>query len=228
MNLLLFELRTERHTGLVKELRSAGLTVTMLPEDVFDAEGPTLALRLGTGAGLLLADSDAAPRQIAAIRRAGYTEPVIVMRDVRNARRAAELLDTGADDDMVIPVKGPEVRARLRSIARRSAGHASAQTSIGEITVFFDGRDPEVQGERVQLSSRESVIFQHLAMNTSRIVSKQTLYDVVYGLSDDRPFDKVIDVHICKIRKKLSAASAIGHSYIETVRRRGYTLAAPE
>ncbi len=77
---------------------------------------------------------------------------------------------------------------------------------MGEVTAYFDGRDPEVAGERVKLSRREHAIFQHLALNAHRVISKAAIYDAVYGMADDQPFDKVIDVYICKIRKKIDAS----------------------
>ena len=59
-------------------------------------------------------------------------------------------------------------------------------------------------------------------------MSKAALYDAVYGMAEDQPFDKVIDVYICKIRKKIDLAAGPGHRYIETVHGRGYKLSPPD
>lgn len=227
MNLYVFEPRTERTAGLARELRGAGLTVRFVEAALFAAGARAIAAGTVAEAGFLIADTAAAPAQVAAIRAAGSGGPVVVMRDMRNAQRAAELLDAGADDDVVIPLKGAELVARLRSIRRRAAGHAAGAARVGELTVHFDGREPEIGAAQIHLSGREHAIFQHLAMHAGRIVSKHALYDALYGLSEERPYDKVIDVYICKLRKKLAAASAVGHAYIETVHGRGYTLTAP-
>ncbi|ETX16315.1 transcriptional regulator [Roseivivax halodurans JCM 10272] len=228
MNLFVFEPRTERHAALARELKSAGLTIRFLTAEALSADSKTLSVLCIEGAGILLADSEDALAQVEALRAAGSRTPIVVMRDVRNGPRVALLLDAGADDDIVIPVKGEELRARLRSIMRRVAGHAGRSLQFGEITVFFDGRHPEIRGEAIHLSGREYALFQHLALNARRITSKHALYDALYGLSEDRPYDKVIDVYLCKLRKKLSAASSCGHPYIETVHGRGYTLTTPD
>jgi two-component system cell cycle response regulator CtrA len=60
------------------------------------------------------------------------------------------------------------------------------------------------------------------------VISKDAIYDAVYGSSIDQPFDKVIDVYICKLRKKIASASESGWQYIETVQGRGYRLSLPE
>lgn len=65
-------------------------------------------------------------------------------------------------------------------------------------------------------------------LNARRVVSKAAIYDALYGMAEDQPFDKVIDVYICKIRKKIASAAGPGHRYIETVHGRGYKLSPPE
>ena len=101
---------------------------------------------------------------------------------------------------------------------------------VGRLTVFLDGRDPEVGpaggGERLRLSQREHAILGVLASHHRRVVSKEHIYDEVYGLSGADPLDKVIDVYICKLRKKIAEATG-GARYIETVYGRGYKFEAP-
>jgi two-component system cell cycle response regulator CtrA len=96
------------------------------------------------------------------------------------------------------------------------------------LTAYFDGRDPVISGNRIKLSKREHSVFQHLALNSNKVISKDAIYDAVYGSAIEQPFDKVIDVYICKLRKKISAASSSGWQYIETVQGRGYKLTQPE
>ena len=99
---------------------------------------------------------------------------------------------------------------------------------VGELTAFFDGSDPIVSGSRIKLSKREHSVFQHLALNSNKVISKDAIYDSIYGASIDQPFDKVIDVYICKLRKKFAKAADSGWQYIETVHGRGYKLTTPE
>ncbi|ETX28894.1 response regulator transcription factor [Roseivivax isoporae] len=228
MNIYLYEPRDARHRGLADELARADIVAVPADARFLDRPPETLRVACPEGAAFLLADTPETLDYIRNLRRAELHGPILVMRDLRNARATADSLDAGADDDVVLPIKAVEMRSRINSILRRAGGHAAESTTVGEVTVYFDGRNPDVCGVAVHLSRREHAILRHLALNATRVVSKQVLYDAVYGLSEDQPFDKVIDVYICKIRKKLSAAAASGHVYIETVHRRGYKLTAPQ
>lgn len=228
MYIYLFEPRAERREGLLAELKAAKLAPIEVGEEFFNSDLTLLNRRGSDTRALLLADTPQTLDHIRRLRDADCRNPVLVMRDFRKARDTAAALDAGADDDIVIPLKGFELRARINSILRRAHGHAAESVTIGEVTAYFDGRDPQVAGRRVKLSRREHAIFQHLALNANRVISKAAIYDAVYGMADDQPFDKVIDVYICKIRKKIDAASDTGHQYIETVYGRGYKFAPAE
>src|SRR3546814_21068830 len=91
--------------------------------------------------------------------------------------------------------------------------------------VHLGGRVRELKGFPMRLSNRESVIFLVLAKDHGRVVARETIYHAVYGLSDKQPFDKVIDVFICKLRRKLEAGA--GHPYIRTIFGRGYMIEDP-
>lgn len=228
MHLYLYEPRDDRLAGIAAELGASRIVPVRVTDAFFD--GDLGLLNLG-GHGVrpfLLADGPSVMNHISKLRDAGCSNPIVVMRDFRNARAAAQTLDHGADDDIVIPLKGVELRSRINSIMRRANGHAAESIRIGEVTAYFDGRDPDVAGHRVFLSGREHAIFQHLALNAHKVVPKAAIYDAVYGMVEDQPFDKVIDVYICKIRKKIDAAAKSGHRYIETVHGRGYKMSAPE
>lgn len=225
MHLYLFEPRTERLDGLVSELK-ADRIIPIPIKATFFAGDLSLVGRAGhADRPFLMADTPETVGYISALRLAGCQNPILVMRDFRSARDAARALDAGADDDIVVPVKAVELRSRINSITRRSYGHAADHVQIGEVVAYLDGRDPEVGGQVVRLSRREHAIFQQLALNATKVVSKAAIYDAVYGMAEDQPFDKVIDVYICKLRKKLAQASATGHQYIDTVPGRGYKLA---
>lgn len=136
-------------------------------------------------------------------------------------------LRAGADDVLVKPVNAQEIEARLHAVRRRSHGHSSPELQVGRLTVYLDGRDPAVDGRRLRLSHREHAIFSVLALNVGRVISKEKIYEAVYSLSGSDPLDKVIDVYICKLRKKIAEATN-GDRYIETVYGRGYKFEAPE
>ncbi|HYD66902.1 response regulator transcription factor [Azospirillum sp.] len=164
---------------------------------------------------------------VAELRAAGVTTAVVCLIERRCAATTVDILRAGADDVLVKPVVSAEVRARIEATRRRSRGLTSNMVRVGRLTVYLDGRDPEVDGERLRLSQREHAILSVLAANHRRVVSKEHVYGEVYGLTGADPLDKVIDVYICKLRKKIAAATG-GARYIETVYGRGYKFEAPE
>jgi len=227
MHIYLYEPREDRAKGLAAELRTSGIKAVRISDSFFDGDLGLLNREGHDIRPLLLADGPATLTQIGKLRGAGCRNPIVVMRDFRNASAAARTLDHGADDDVVIPLKGIELQSRINSITRRRHGHAAQSVHIGAVTAYFDGRDPEVDGERIYLSGREHAIFRQLALNARRVVSKAAIYDAIYGMAEEQPFDKVIDVYICKIRKKIASAAGGEHRYIETVHGRGYKLSSP-
>lgn len=164
--------------------------------------------------------------QVSSLRNNGVNSAIVCLLDFRCTASTIELLRNGADDVLVKPINGGEIRARIEAARRRVHGHSTNAITIGRVTAYLDGRDPEVDGLRLRLSHREHAIFTVLALNHRRVVSKERIYEAVYGLSGSDPLDKVIDVYICKLRKKLGQAA--GGKYIETVYGRGYKLEAPE
>lgn len=228
MRAYVFEPREKRQTSLANELENAGIKPLFVDEEFFETGLAPLTQPGNEIRAILIGESPDIHSQIRTIRRAGCANPVIVLRDFRNSQDTSAALDRGADDVIVSPIKGSEVLSRINSIIRRFHGHAAESVVVGELTAFFDGRDPIVSGARIKLSKREHSIFQHLALNSNKVISKNAIYDAVYGMSADQPFDKVIDVYICKLRKKIAAAAESGSQYIETVHGRGYKLSAPE
>jgi two-component system cell cycle response regulator CtrA len=164
---------------------------------------------------------------VSALRAQHVTAVILCLIERRCATTTVTLLRAGADDVLVKPVVSAEVCARIEATRRRSRGMASNMVKVGRLTVYLDGRDPEVDGERLRLSQREHAILSVLAAHHRRVVSKEHVYSEVYGLTGADPLDKVIDVYICKLRKKIAAATG-GGRYIETVYGRGYKFEAPE
>jgi two-component system cell cycle response regulator CtrA len=228
MRIYVFEQREERRDGLAAELRGSGMEPTFLAKDFFQTGLGLLNQPGHETRAVLIGECSDLRQHIRAIRNAGCPNPVIVLRDFRNANDTADLLNIGADDVIVSPIRGAEVLSRTNSIIRRYHGHAADSVVVGELTAYFDGRDPIVSGSRIKLSKREHSVFQHLALNHKKVISKDAIYDAIYGASIDQPFDKVIDVYICKLRKKIATAAESGWQYIETVHGRGYKLSSPE
>lgn len=175
---------------------------------------------------VLIGTVASADTMIAGLRAVVGQTIIVSLLDHRCVNSTIQHLRAGADDVLVKPINPQEIEARLHAVRRRTHGHSSPELNVGRLTVFLDGRDPMVDGVRLRLSHREHAIFSVLALNVGRVVSKEKIYESVYTLSGSDPLDKVIDVYICKLRKKIAEATG-GDKYIETVYGRGYKFEAP-
>ncbi|MGR3322017.1 MAG: winged helix-turn-helix domain-containing protein [Pseudooceanicola sp.] len=223
MHIYLYEPQAKRLQGLLEELGDDVFDPVSVTEDFFDREFD-LVEGDSIDRPILLSETPETISRISALRQSGCRNPILVLRDRRDPEAAMAALDAGADDDLVRPLSPVELRSRVNAIKRRVHGHAAGSVQIGDITAYFDGRDPDVAGEPMKLSQRELAIFQQIALAAPRIVSKSVIYDAVYGMAEDQPFDKVIDVYICRIRKKIEEMSPAGDPHIRTIRGRGYKL----
>jgi len=118
-----------------------------------------------------------------------------------------------------------ELVARIHAIVRRSKGHAQSVISTGDLLVNLDQKTVEVAGERVHLTGKEYQMLELLSLCRGTTLTKEMFLNHLYGGMDE-PELKIIDVFICKLRKKLANASD-GKNYIETVWGRGYVLREP-
>ncbi|OWU83194.1 transcriptional regulator [Oceanicola sp. 22II-s10i] len=224
MHYYLYEPRAKHLQGLLAELDDSDLDPVSVSEDFFEREFDLAESDGSSDRPILLSENPKTLDYIASLRQSGCRNPILVLRDERDPEAAMAALDAGADDDVVRPLSGAELRARVNAIKRRFHGHAAGSVQIGDITAYFDGRDPDVAGEPMKLSQRELAIFQQIALASPRVVSKSVIYDAVYGMAEEQPFDKVIDVYICRIRKKIEEMSPASDPHIRTIRGRGYQL----
>jgi two-component system, cell cycle response regulator CtrA len=157
------------------------------------------------------------------LRRAGNQTPVMMLIDRADAASdAIAALHAGADDAVSRPVSFEELAARLTALVRRSHGHASTAISSGRLKVDLVSRVASVDGDVLGLTRREYEVLEALALRKGRVITKPALFDILYS-GEDEPGMKIIDVFICKLRKKLTTALG-GHDPIETVWGRGYVL----
>ncbi len=225
MRVLLAEPRDSVFDALSKALARSKVRCEPLSEADIDAVLSRQSEAGGECAVLVGGVADQS-RFVERLRGEEFRGPILALLDLRSSDDVIRLLGSGADDALVKPINPGEAVARIQAIRRRGHGHVTASLRIGRLTVYFDGRDPEVDGRRLKLSHREHAIFTHLALQAGKVVSKNSVYEAVYGMMDSQPFDKVIDVYICKLRKKIANATA-GAQYIETVYGRGYKLDEP-
>jgi two-component system cell cycle response regulator CtrA len=125
---------------------------------------------------------------------------------------------------MTKPFHREELVARIHAIIRRSKGHAQSMIRTGKVAVNLDAKTVEVEGKTVHLTGKEYQMLELLSLRKGTTLTKEMFLNHLYGGMDE-PELKIIDVFICKLRKKLQAAA--GQHYIETVWGRGYVLRDP-
>jgi two-component system cell cycle response regulator CtrA len=151
--------------------------------------------------------------------------PILILSGLAGIEDKVRGLGFGADDYMTKPFHKDELVARIHAIVRRSKGHAQSVVQTGDLTVNLDTKMVEVGGSRVHLTGKEYQMLELLSLRKGTTLTKEMFLNNLYGGMDE-PEIKIIDVFICKLRKKLASASD-GKDYIETVWGRGYVLREP-
>ena len=151
--------------------------------------------------------------------------PILILSGLNEADNKIKGLGVGADDYLTKPFDKRELVARIQAIVRRSKGHADSVIKTGKLEVNLDARTVEVDSKPVHLTGKEYGIRELLALRKGTTLTKEMFLNHLYGGMDE-PELKIIDVFVCKLRKKLSQASE-GELYIETVWGRGYVLRDP-
>ncbi len=148
--------------------------------------------------------------------------PILILSGLGGIEDKVKGLGFGADDYMTKPFHKDELVARIHAIVRRSKGHARSVIQTGDMVVDLDTKTVEVDGARVHLTSKEYQMLELLSLRKGMTMSKEMFLNHLYGGMDE-PEMKIIDVFMCKLRKKLANASG-GKDYIETVWGRGYAM----
>lgn len=155
------------------------------------------------------------------LRASKVTTPIIVLTGDSRHETKVDCLNAGADDYMTKPFHKDELVARIHAVVRRSKGHAEATISAGPITLDVTRKQVMVRGVTVHLTGKEYGVLEALALRKGAMLTKETLMNSLYGGMDE-PELKIIDVFICKVRKKLWLHGADLH--IQTIWGRGYVL----
>ena len=159
------------------------------------------------------------------LRLAKVETPILILSGADDTENKLKGFGFGADDYMTKPFHRQELIARIHAIVRRSKGHAQSIITTGKFTVNLDAKTVEVDGTPVHLTGKEYQMLELLSLRKGTTLTKEMFLNHLYGGMDE-PELKIIDVFICKLRKKLTAACD-GENYIHTVWGRGYVLRDP-
>jgi two-component system cell cycle response regulator CtrA len=151
--------------------------------------------------------------------------PILILTGLGGIEDKVRGLGFGADDYMTKPFHKDELVARIHAIVRRSKGHAESAIRTGDLVIKLDTKTVEMNGRPVHLTPKEYQIMELLSLRKGTILTKEIFLNHLYGGMDE-PLFKIIDVFICKLRRKLTNASG-GRDYIETAWGRGYVLREP-
>lgn len=223
MKLLIIE--PDRATAQTMDLmaRSEGIDAwtTDLAEEgidlarIYDYDIITLEMILPDGNGMDVLRS---------IRQAGVKTPVFVITGDAQIETKVAALAAGADDYMLKPFHRDEMIARIKAIVRRAKGHSANVVKVGAVSMDLDRKEIRVGGDLIHMTGREYQTLELLMMHPNRMQSRHQIMNYLYGGLDE-PEMKIIDVFVCKVRKKLKDAGQ--PDIIQTCWGRGYTLVEP-
>jgi two-component system cell cycle response regulator CtrA len=159
------------------------------------------------------------------LRLSRIETPILILSGADDTESKLKGFGFGADDYMTKPFHREELVARIHAIIRRSKGHSQSVIKTGHVTVNLDAKTVDVGGQTVHLTGKEYQMLELLSLRKGTTLTKEMFLNHLYGGMDE-PELKIIDVFICKLRKKLSEATG-GETHIETVWGRGYVLRDP-
>nr|WP_319251689.1 response regulator transcription factor [uncultured Celeribacter sp.] len=160
------------------------------------------------------------------VRLARIDTPILIISAADDTENKIKGFGFGADDYLTKPFHREELIARIHAIIRRSKGHAQSVIQTGKLEVNLDAKTVNATGKPVHLTGKEYQMLELLSLRKGTTLTKEMFLNHLYGGMDE-PELKIIDVFICKLRKKLAQATN-GDNYIETVWGRGYVLRDPE
>lgn len=172
-----------------------------------------LDLRLNEASGLDV---------LAAAREMGVEYPILILSGDLDTDTKVRALSAGADDYITKPFKIEELSARILAVVRRTNGHVLPCIEVGPLKLQIDQKLVHVHDKPLNLTRKEYEVLEALVLRSGRTLSKDTILSLLYGGLDE-PSPKIIDVFVCKLRKKLSEALG-GLSPIQTVYGIGYAF----
>lgn len=223
MKLLVFDMNTGKIDTIGVFLRSRLAVV----DETADAEEAVDLVRFYEYDAAVLHFAEGRPAHLDLIRRlklSGLRAPIIVVADIVAEADRLRILEAGVDDLIAGGASRDETFLRIQNQVRRSRGFQNSTLAIGAVEINMNAKKVFVGPNEVKLTKKEYQILEILALRKGSVLSKESILDHLYGGLDE-PNPKIIDVFVCKIRKKLAAFGC--GDVIETNWGRGYMLNEP-
>ena len=223
MRALLVEDETTTARGIVAMLKAAAITV-----DTVDTGEEALDLAKHYDYDIILLDLGLPDMEgyevLRRLRAARVETPVLILSGWSKTQAKIRGFGAGADDFITKPFDGLELVARIQAVVRRAKGFAQPTLTVGPLTLNLASREVTVDGVPVHLTGKEYAVLELLTLRKGTVLTKEAFLNHLYGGMDE-PEVKIIDVFICKLRKKLAQAGA--DNLIGTVWGRGYVMRDP-
>jgi two-component system, cell cycle response regulator CtrA len=223
------------------------MRVLLVEEDLIAARGITLMLK---AAGAVVDQTDSGEDALELLRHYEYDivlldlalpdiegfevvrrmrvarndTPVLILSGITMPQARVKALSLGADDFITKPYDKAELLARMQAVVRRSKGFSQPTVRLGRMELNLDSREVTIDGRDIHLTGKEYSILELLVLRKGMVLTKEAFLNHLYGGMDE-PEVKIIDVFVCKLRKKLSRAGADG--IIGTIWGRGYMIREP-
>ena len=158
------------------------------------------------------------------LRSARIETPILILSGLSRPHAKVKGFAAGADDFLSKPFDKAELLARMQAVLRRSKGYSQPALQLGNVRINLDTREVQVNGQTIHLTGKEYAILELMVLRKGMVLTKEAFLNHLYGGMDE-PEMKIIDVFVCKLRKKLAQAGA--GSLINTVWGRGYMVRDP-
>jgi len=156
-------------------------------------------------------------------RKSGNDVSFIIITARGAVEEKVKGLDLGADDYLAKPFALVELHSRIMAVARRKFHVTNQDIKIGDFVLEIQSRRLMCKGHEVDLTRKEYDLIQYLVLNQDKVLTRQQLYEHIWGNQLDDQYDSnFIDVHIKNVRKKMNSCSQT--NFLETVRGIGYRI----
>ena len=144
--------------------------------------------------------------------------PVLMMTAFSDEESQIMAFSNLADGFMEKPFSLPVLKARVEALLKKTLGEDLREFSYQETKIDFVSFRAELAGQAVEVKPKELELLKYLFLNEGRVLKREQIIENVWKESEEIPFDRVIDVYIKELRKKLKL------DCIYTVRGVGYKL----